>query len=83
MKYYAFFVANNGCTYNKVPYIYANKRDAIANIKKIVKAEHFQQAGNESRYMVRDENGICVAAGTVHGTKMWWSVDHDVIGTRG
>lgn len=82
MKYYATFSANNGNTYNESPYVYTNKRKAVAEIRSIVDGEHFRQVGNTSRYAVRDENGIYVAVGSIHD-RGWWSVNHDVIGTRG
>ncbi len=77
-----FFSANGGSTYNTEPYEYTNKREAIASIKAIVASEHFQQSCNVSSYYVVDANGIYVAAGYLHD-KGWWTVDHDIIGTRG
>lgn len=82
MKYHAYFSANDGSTYNVEPYEYTNKKKAIASIKRIVRANHFQQSYNRSRYSVLDENGIYVAVGALHDCG-WWSVDHDIIGTKG
>lgn len=71
MKYYADFVANNGRTAVWKPFEYTNKRDAIRDIRKIVKGNHFHQPGNISDYYVWDANGLCVMHGRLCGYGRW------------
>lgn len=72
-KYYTTYKANGGSTYSTQPYEYTNKKKAVADIRRIVKGNHYQQKGNVSSYAVTDEDGVTVAAGELHGDTMWWT----------
>lgn len=82
MKYFASFTANNGNTWNREPYEFSNKQEAIKTIKEIAKGNHFCASGNESTYRVWDENDICIAAGTLLGFRQQWQVDKEKIGEQ-
>lgn len=73
IAYYATYRANGGSTYSTQPYEYTNKKKAVADIRRIVKGNHYQQKGNVSSYAVTDEDGVTVAAGELHGDTMWWT----------
>ena len=79
MKYFASFTANNGSTSNIEPYECINKAKAVKSIRAIVAGNHFPQLGNRSSYCVWDENGICIAQGTLHDYG-WWEKDREAIG---
>lgn len=81
MKYYASFSANNGSTSNMEPYEYTNKKEAIKDIKSIVKGNHIFQPYNSSKYLVWDSNDKIVASGYINGNG-WWSINEDEIGTN-
>lgn len=78
MKYFASFSANNNSTFGG-DYEYKNKKNAIKDIKSIVRGEHFHQPFNSSKYVVWKENGTIVASGYINDNG-WWSINHDDIG---
>lgn len=79
MKYFAEFRANGGSTYNREPYEFTDKREAIRFIKSLCRANHFQQRCNSSSYCVWDEKDLIVAQGNIYGFGKW-SVDKFAIG---
>lgn len=70
-RYKATFTANNGSTYCRSPYEYFTLKQAIADIRAIVKGNHFRQSNNRSTYEVRDLDGKIVAQGEYVGLGRW------------
>lgn len=82
MKYFARFRANNGNTYSAGAYEFTNKQKAVKAIRESVEANHYQQYGNRSSYVVWSEDGIIVASAVCCDNNLRWYIRHDEIGDR-
>lgn len=70
-RYKATFTANNGSTYCRNPYEYLTLKQALTDIRAIVKSIHCRQSYNRSTYEVRDLDGKVVARGEYVGLGRW------------